>query len=166
MGDIVDKYTKITLSMFDDPLLANDETVRAKRPDVLALTNAVAEALQKLSEIETTVRTGLDTAKVDVAQAASKKAAEAQDLAKKSADANKAAEVVIPPVHRRSPNASTTAGQPSSSGSNDQQRKLELQAALAKPINERNGEELVLTGRAGKSRKTARAADDMELANV
>ena len=50
--------------------------------------------------------------------------------------------------------------------SNDQERKLELQAALAKPINERNGEEVVLTGRAGKLRKPALAADDMELANV
>lgn len=45
-----------------------------------------------------------------------------------------------------------------------------LKAALAKPIGERNGEELVLTGRAAgkasKVRQTETAAADLDLANV
>ena len=152
------------MQVFDDPLLAGDETVRAKRPDVLAFTNTIAQALHGLTAISNTVRSGLDTAKAAVVEATSKKAAELEELEKKTADAPKAAEVLIPAARRRSPNTETGGG--SSSGGNDRQQKAELEAAFAKPINERNGEELLLTGRAGKHRKTARAADDMGLSNV
>ena len=162
LGDLVDKHTKDTLSMFDDPLLAKNEAVRAKRPDVVHLTNAIADALQKLAQISTEVRGGLDVAKDQAAKDATAAAEEAEEKAKKSADASKAANVVRTPAQRRSP---TVPGSSSSGGSSDQQRSA-LRSALAKPIHERNGEELVLTGRAGKFRKTDEAADDMDLSNV
>ena len=165
VGEIVDKHTKDTLGIFDHPLLAGNEEVRAKRPDVLALTQSIATALQALADINGKVRVGLDEAKAAVGEATSKKEAELEELQKKSANASKAADVVIPAVRRRSPKTEG-AGGGSSSGDADQKAKAELQAAFAKPSNERNGEELLLTGRAGKSRKTARAADDMELSNV
>ena len=104
-------------------------------------------------------------AKDKAAKDATAAAAEAEEKAKKSADAIKAADIVRPPPQRRSPNGSSPASGASSGSSGDQQRSA-LQAALAKPINERNGEELVRTGRAGKVRKTESAADDMDLANV
>ena len=164
MGEIVDKHTKDTLGIFDHPLLAGNEEVRAKRPDVLALTQSIATALQALADINGKVRIGLDEAKAAVVEDTSKKEAELEELQKKSANASKEADVVIPAVRRRSPKTEGAGG--GSSGDADQKAKAELQAAFAKPINERNGEELLLTGRAGKSRKIARAADDMELSNV
>ena len=136
--------------------------MRAKRPDVVQITNVIAEALQKLAEISTAVRGGLDTAKEKAAKDATAAADDAEEKAKKSADAIKAANIVKPPTQRRSP---TVPGSTSSESSGDQQRSA-LRAALAKPIHERNGEELVLTGRAGKVRKTETAADDMDLSNV
>ena len=151
--------------MFDDPLLASDETVRANRPDVLQLTNVIADALKKLSDISTTVKSGVDTAKEKAAKDAAAAAVEAEEKAKVSADASKAADVVMPTAHRRAP-ASPPAGGAASSGSSSDQQQSALRAALAKPISERNGEELVLTGRAGKVQKTDTAAEDMELSNV
>ena len=87
--ELVDKQCASTLSMFDDPLLKNDETVRARRPDVVTLTNAIADALRKLAEINTTVATGLEGAKEKAAKNAEAAAAEARDKEKVAADARK-----------------------------------------------------------------------------
>ena len=89
LGELVDKQCASTLSMFDDPLLKNDETVRAKRPDVVTLTNAITDASRKLAEINTTVATGLEGAKEKAAKNAEAAAAEARDKEKVAADARK-----------------------------------------------------------------------------
>jgi hypothetical protein len=157
LGELVDKQCAVTLSMFDDPLLKDDETVRAKRPDVVKLTSAIAEALQKLTEINATVATGLEGAKEKAAKDAEAAAAEARNKEKVAADARKAADIVKPKAAENSSSASS----PAKAG-----EQTALQAALAKPIAERNGEELVLTGRSGKVRKTEAAAADLDLANI
>ena len=148
--------------MFDDPLFKADETVRAKKPEVVSLTQIIADSLQKLAAINATVAAGLDTAKEKAANDAEAAAAEARNKEKVAADAKKAADTVVRPK--------TAEGGSSASSSEKADEPTALQAALAKPIGERNGEELVLTGRAAgkasKVRKTETAAADLDLANV
>ena len=167
LSTLVDKQCAATLGLFDDPLLQGDETVRAKRPDVLQLTQTIAAALQQLVSINATVATGLDEAKEKAAKDAKTAAAEAREKEKVAADASKAADVIIRPK-------TSEGGSASSASVPSVQKKADeisaLKAALAKPIGERNGEELVLTGRAAgkasKVRKTETAAADLDLANV
>ena len=45
-------------------------------------------------------------------------------------------------------------------------RKWSLDDALAKPIHERDEDEVLATARAGKQAKTSNAAEDMEMFNV
>ena len=158
LGDLVEQQCKGTLNMFDDPLLAADETVRAKRPDVLHITNAIAEALHKLAAITATVKSGLDAAKERAAKEAETAAADAKNKDNIYANAVKAADLVKP--------KGAEAGGSTSSSSTGGGKQTPLEAAMAKPIAERNGEELVLAGRAGEQRKTETAAADLDLANV
>ena len=153
IGGLVEKQCKSTLSMFDDPLLKDDESVKAKRPDVVHLTNAIADALSKLAEITATVGVGLDAAKAKATNDAAAATAEAKAKHKTVADATKAADVI------------KTRTAASSSSSVTPERSF-LDAAMAKPLEERTGDELVLTGKAGKVRKTDAVADDLDLANV
>ena len=74
ISELVDKQCASTLGMFDDPLIAELEDVRAKRPDVVALTNTIAEALRALALVTAQVKGGLDEAK-------EKAAVEAKQLA-------------------------------------------------------------------------------------
>ena len=46
LGAMVDKVCKAVVDKFDDPLVAQDETVRACRPEVVQITNMVAECLK------------------------------------------------------------------------------------------------------------------------
>ena len=139
--------------MFDDPLLNDDESVKAKRPDVVHLTNAIADALSKLAEITATVGVGLDQAKAKATNDAAAATVEAKAKHKTVADATKAADVI------------KTRTAASSSSSVTPERSF-LDAAMAKPLEERTGDELVLTGKAGKLRKTDAVVEDLDLANV
>ena len=167
LSTLVDKQCAATLGLFDDPLLQGDETVRAKRPDVLQLTQTIAAALQQLVSINATVATGLGEAKEKAAKDAKTAAAEAREKEKVAADASKAADVIIRPKTSEGGSASS-ASVPSVQEKADE--ITALKAALAKPIGERNGEELVLAGRAAgkasKVRKIDTAAADLDLANV
>ena len=154
IGELVDRQCAGTLSMFDDPLIAELEDVRAKRPDVVALTNQIAEALRALAVVTAQVKGGLDEAKIKAAVEAEKAATAARETEKVAANAKKAADIISKP---NSFSSSSTAGP-------TEQAKLE--AALAKPILERTGEELYITGRAGKRSKTETVAMDQEVANV
>ena len=163
----MDKQCAATLGLFDDPLLQGDETVRATRPEVLSLTQTIAAALQQLVAINSTLATGLDEAKDKATKAAKAAAAEAREKEKAAADASKAADVIIRPKVAEGGSASSAAVP---SGQDKADEVAALKTALAKPIEERSGEELVLTGRAAgtasKVRKTDTAAADLDLANV
>ena len=147
--------------MFDDPLIAELEDVRAKKPDVVALTNTIAEALRALALVTAQVKGGLDEAKVKAAVDAEKAATEAREKEKVAANAKKAADIISRPGGGSS--SSTARG---SNPAAEQTEQAKLEAALAKPILERTGEELYITGRAGKRTKTETAAIEQDLSNV
>ena len=133
--------------------------MRSKKPEVVALTKTIADALRALALVTSQVQGGLDKAKEKAAVDAEKAATEAREKEKTAADAKKAAEVVT----RQSETSSAAKG-PSPAAEHSEQAKLE--AALAKPIHERTGEELCITGRAGKRTKTEAAAIEQDLANI
>ena len=160
IGELVDRQCASTLGMFDDPLIAELEDVRSKRPDVVALTNTIADALRALALVTAQVKGGLDEAKEKAAVDAEKAATEAREKERTAADARKAADVVT----RQSETSSPAKGP--SPAAEQAKNQSTLEAALAKPILERSGEELCITGRAGKRTKTETAAIDQDLANV
>ena len=159
IGELVDKQCSTTLGMFDNPLVATDECVRAKRPEVVQLTNTISECLKALALITSQIQGGLAEATKKTAADAEKAAVETEAKVQTLAKAQKAADVVA----QQSGSSSVAGGSASSSEPNG---KSALEAALAKPISQRSGEELRLTGRAGKIRKTENAAADLELSNV
>ena len=159
INELVDRQCATTLGMFDDPLISQLDDVRSKRPEVVALTNTLADALRALALVTSQVKGGLDEAKEKAAVDAEKAATEAREKERTAADARKAAAVVT-----RQSEASSAAKGPSPTTEQSEQAKLE--AALAKPILERTGEELCITGRAGKRTKTEAAAIEQDLANV
>ena len=160
IGELVDKQCASTLGMFDDPLIKELEDVRSKRVDVVALTSVVADALRQLALVTAQVKAGLDAAKEKAALDAEKASAEAREKEKTAANARKAADVVA----RQNESSSSAKGpDPAAEQAKDQSA---LAAALAKPISERSGEELCLTGRAGKRAKTETEAMGQDLPNV
>ena len=159
LGELGDKQCAITLGMFDDPLVSTDECARAKRPEVVQLTNTVGEALRALALITSQIKGGLDEATKKAAAEAEKSAADTKEKEKTLATAKKAADVVKSKQGDSGPSSSAPAGA-------ERSGKSALEAALAKPISQRNGEELRITGRAGKVRKTDAVAADLDLSNV
>ena len=103
IGELVDKQCAITLGMFDDPLVSTDECVRAKRPEVVQLTNTVGEALKALALITSQIKGGLDQATKKAAAEAEKSAADTKEKEKTLANAQKAADVVKSKAERKWP---------------------------------------------------------------
>ena len=89
---------------------------------------------------------------------AEKAAADKEAKEKTLANVKKAADVVTQQAGSSSSPGGSAAAEPSG--------KTALEAALAKPILQRSGEELRITGRAGKIRKTETAAADLDLSNL
>ena len=163
ISDFVARTGQSMLTRLGDPLLANDESVKAKRTEVDTVLKGIHEALTRLEAIDQTVQKGLETAKEAAAKEAETAATEAENKAKAADTARKAAEAAKP-AEASEPSQS---GQIPASGSRPARRKtVVLDAAMAKPIHDRDEDEVLATARAGKLAKTTDGAADLELANV
>ena len=108
---------------------------------------------------------GLNTAKEAAAKATEQAATEATAKAKLHEEASKASAVFKKETPAGGDQA--TASQPSGRASGARSfRTVLLADAMAKPISDRGEEELLISAKAGKVRKTEQGAADADLSNV
>ena len=172
LSDLLEATGKKYIERLDDPLLANDESVKATRIEVDVVLKGICAALQKLEEINQKVVKGLDEARDATAKEAEAAANAAAEKAKSAETARNAAEAAKQPSYAETTKpgiAATSSASTATSGPKTARRArtdVVLETAMAKPIHERDEEETLATARAGKLPKTEQAADDMAIANV
>ena len=175
LPDMVGAMCKDIFGKMEDELLKEHPDVIKHKPEVEQIAQNLAKLLQQLETVSKAVTSGFETAKDVKNKKAEEAATQAEQAKQEAAQATKAAEVVKPAADTSRRGRSTVvkataacAAQGSasqSSGSFADFKKL----ALAKPIGDRNAEELLATcneSRSSKVRKTELAADDLLLANV
>ena len=165
LSEFVSRTGQSMLDRLGDPLLADDDSVKRQRQEVDTVLKGIHEALTRLEAIDKTVQKGLETAKEKVAKEAEAAASEAENKAKAADTARKAADAVktTDTPEQSQPGSSIAAG---SRPARRSRKEVVLDDALAKPIHERDEDEVLATARAGKQAKTDQGASDMDLANV
>ena len=171
IGELVDGACASVLGKFDDPLFATDPTVAQFKPEAVRITTTLAEALKALQALDAKMSSGLDDAKEAKAKKPQQAAKDASDKGKVAEAASKAAAAPRPTALARA--AGSTAAPANAAGARG--RQTYLQKAMAKPIGDRSGEELLATAKAEqeeeaargtKCRKTQDISEQLELANV
>ena len=165
LDKLVERAGASVLEKFDNPLFKNNLDVLNKRTNVDTAIRQISAALQELATINKQISVGLDAAKDVAGKEAEQAATEAAEKAKVAQETIKAAEAgkqSATPLPAQSSGGAASTRTPSSRTFRD----VVMEDALKKPIQDRDEDELLATGKGGKVRKTENAAEEAALANV